>query len=102
MKKTPLDVTDRIRVVANVLDLDTSRYSVEVTFRDINDNWSNAILPRGIIRSGVRALEELLNLGARLPPGPGAGTHLPDLITVIPYRTSRITGKTGWHGTSFV
>src|SRR5260370_14296920 len=102
MKKTPLDVTDRIRVVANVLDLDTSRYSVEVTFRDINDNWSNAILPRGIIRSGVRALEELLNRGARLPTGPGAGTHLADLISVIPERTYRITGKTGWHGTSFV
>src|ERR1700730_1622752 len=100
MKKPPLDFTKCIRVVANVLDLDTNRYSVEVTFRDINDNWSNAILPRRIIRSGVRAIEELLNRGARLPTGPGAGAHLADLISVIPERTYRITGKTGWHGES--
>src|SRR3984893_5794037 len=100
MKKPPLDFTKCIRVVANVLDLDTNRYSVEVTFRDINDNWSNAILPRGIIRSGVRALEELLNRGARLPTGPGAGAHLADLTSVLPERKYRITGKRGWHGES--
>ncbi len=102
MKKTPLDFTDRIRVVANVLDLDTNRYSIELEFRDINGEWSHVLLPRNIIRSGVGALDELLNRGARLPTGPGAGARLADLLSIIPDRTYRITGTTGWHGKSFV
>jgi Domain of unknown function (DUF927) len=100
--KTPIDFTKCIRVAANVLDLDTNRYSVEVTFRDINGNWSNAILPRGIIRSGVRALEELLNRGAQLPTGPGASAQIASLLSVVPNRIYRITGRTGWQGKSFV
>ena len=102
MKKTPLDFTDRIRVVANALDLDTNRYSIELEFRDINGKWSHVLLPRNIIRSGVGALDELLNRGARLPTGPGAGARLADLLSIIPDRTYRITGTTGWHGKSFV
>jgi putative DNA primase/helicase len=101
-KKTPLDFTDCIRVIANVRDLDSNRYSIEVEFRDVYGKWSNAILPRGIIRSGVGALEELLNRGAHLPIGAGAGGQLASLLSVPPDRTYRITGKTGWHGNSFV
>jgi putative DNA primase/helicase len=102
MKKKPMDFSDCVRVIANVHDLDTNRYSIEVEFRDVKTKWSNAILPRGIIRSGVGALEELLNLGAHLPTGPGAGAQLASLLGVPPDRTYRITGETGWHGKSFV
>jgi hypothetical protein len=35
MKQTPLNLTDRIRVIANVHDLDTNRYSVELEFCDV-------------------------------------------------------------------
>src|SRR6476469_9863274 len=102
MKKTPLDVTDRIRVVANVLYLDTNRYFVEVEFHDINGNRSTAILPRAIIRSGVRASEELLNRGAQLATGPGASAQVASLLSAVPERTYRITARPGWHGKSFV
>ena len=102
MKKTPLDFTDRIRVVANVHDLDTNWYSVELEFRDVKGGWVNELLPRSIIRSGVSALDELLDRGAHLPTAPGAGAQLASLLSVIPDRTYRITGKTGWHGKSFV
>ena len=37
-KKTPLDFNDCVRVVANVHDLDTNRYSVELEFRDTRVN----------------------------------------------------------------
>src|SRR6266446_3401231 len=97
MKKTPLAFPDRIRVVANVLDLDTNRYSIELEFRDIHGKWSHVLLPRNIIRSGIGALDELLNRGAQLPTSPGAGAQLASLLSVIPDRTYRITGKTGWH-----
>ncbi len=97
MKKTPLAFPDRIRVVANVLDLDTNRYSIELEFRDINGKWSSAILPRRITSSGYAALKDLLDLGAHLPTGPGAGNQLASLLSLPPDRTYRITGKTGWH-----
>jgi hypothetical protein len=102
MKKKPPNFSDCVSVVANVRDLDLDRYSIEVKFRDVNGKWSNAILPRGIIRSGVGALEELLNRGAHIPTGTGAGGQLASLLSVPPERTYRITGKTGWHGKSFV
>jgi putative DNA primase/helicase len=101
-EKVPLDFTSHIRVVANVHDLDTNRYSVELEFRDVKGNWSNVLLPRNIIRSGIGALDELLNRGAHLPTGPGAGAQLAKLLSVIPDRTYRITGKTGWDGELFV
>ncbi len=102
MKKTALDFTDRIRVVANVHDLDTNRYLVEIEFRDINGRWSYVHLPRSIIRSGVNASNELLDRGANIPTGAGAGVQLANVLSVIPDRTYRITGKTGWHDKSFV
>jgi hypothetical protein len=103
MKKTPLDLADRIRVVANVHDLDTNRYLVELEYRDIKGNWSNAILPRSIIRSGVNASNELLDRGADIPTGAGAAAQLASLLSVTPDRTYRITGETGWvGGDSFV
>jgi putative DNA primase/helicase len=102
MKKPPLDFTDCIRVVANVHDLDTNRYSIELEFRNTKDEWSSAILPRRITSSGYGALKELLDLGAKLPTGPGAGAELGQLLSIVPDKTYQITGKTGWHGKSFV
>src|SRR5258707_15458372 len=101
-EKKPLDFTDRIRVAANVHDLDTNRYSVELEFRDIKGKWSNVLLPRNIIRSGIGALDELLARGAILPTGRGAGAELANVLSRVPDRTYRITGKTGWHGEAFL
>ncbi len=102
MKKAPLNLTDCIRVVATVQNLDTDRYSIELKFRKANRQWSSIILPRRIIRSGISALDELLDDGAQLPTGPGMGTQLAALLNVVPDRTYRITSKTGWEGKSFV
>ena len=89
-------------MIANVHDLDTNRYSVELEFRDVKGGWVKELLPRSIIRSGVSALDELLDRGAHLPTAPGAGAQLASLLSVVPDRTYRIIGKTGWHGKSFV
>jgi putative DNA primase/helicase len=101
-QKTPLDFTKCIRVVANVHDLDTNRYSVELKFRNTKDEWSTAILPRRITSSGRRALEELLDLGANLPTGSGASAQLAEVIGIVPEHTYQTTAKTGWVGKSFV
>ena len=50
----------------------------------------------------MSALNELLDRGAVLPTGTGAGTELAGVLRVVPERKYRITGKTGWHGRSFV
>jgi hypothetical protein len=68
MKKTPLDFTDCVRVVANVRDLDLDRYFIEVEFRDIHDQWAHDILPRSIIRSGITAMEQLLIAAPNFQP----------------------------------
>src|ERR1700730_17698025 len=101
-QKTPLDFTKCIRVVANVHDLDTNRYSVELKFRNTKGEWSTAILPRRITSSGRRALEELLDLGANLPTGSGASAGLAEVIGIVPEHTYQTTAKTGWVGKSFV
>jgi hypothetical protein len=95
-EKKPLDFTDRIRVVANVHDLDTNRYSVELEFRDVKGGWVNELLPRSIIRSGVSALDELLDRGAHLPTVPGAGAELASLLSLVPDKLCRISVKNGW------
>jgi putative DNA primase/helicase len=102
MKKTPVDFTGRIRVTANVHDLDLDRYFIEVEFRHIDGRTATTTLPRGIIKSGNDALKELLDRGAVLPTGSGAGNELAAVLRAIPERVYRITGKTGWRGTSFV
>jgi putative DNA primase/helicase len=102
MKKTPLQLADCIRVIANVHDLDTNRYSVELEFRNTRDGQARAMLPRRVTSSGYCALKELLDLGAKLPTGPGAGAELGRLLSIVPERTYEITGKTGWQGKSFV
>jgi hypothetical protein len=50
----------------------------------------------------VNASNELLDRGANIPTGAGAGAQLANVLGVIPDRTYRITGKTGWHDKSFV
>jgi uncharacterized protein DUF927 len=102
MKNTPLKLADCIRVIANVHDLDTNRYSVELEFRNTKNERARATLPRRITSSGYGALKELLDLGAKLPTGPGASAELGRLLSVVPERTYEITGKTGWHNKSFV
>jgi Domain of unknown function (DUF927) len=101
-KKKTLDFGDCVRVVANVHDLDTNRYSVELKFQDIYGKWSKAVLARKIIRSGTSALDEMLERGANIPTEPGAGAKLRELLNIVPERTYRITSKTGWHDKSFV
>src|SRR5271166_5500304 len=102
MKKKTLDFNDCVRVVANVHDLDTNRYSVELKFRNTKGEWSTVMLPRRITSSGHRALEELLDLGAKLPTGRGASAGLAEVIGVVPEHTYQTTAKTGWVGKSFV
>ena len=50
----------------------------------------------------MNASNELLDRGANIPTGAGAGAQLASLLSVIPDRTYRITSRTGWHGQSFV
>ena len=102
MKKSTLNFSDCIRVIANVHDFDLDRYFIEVEFRHIDGQTATTTLPRGIIRSGAEALKELLDCGAVLPTGTGAGAELAGVLRVVPERGYRITGKTGWHGGSFV
>jgi Domain of unknown function (DUF927) len=104
MKKnqSPLDFTDCIRVVANVHDLDTNRFSIEIKFRRVDGQLIRTLLPREITKSGSTAMQELLGRGANIPTGPGTATELHKVLSVIPVRTYRITSKTGWHGKSFV
>jgi hypothetical protein len=102
MKKTNLDFSDRIRVVANVHNLDTNRYSVELKFRNTKGEWSTVTLPRRITSSGHGALQELLDLGAKIPTGRGASAGLAEVIGIVPERTYQTTAKTGWVGRSFV
>jgi putative DNA primase/helicase len=102
MQKTPLKLADCVRVLANVHDLDSNRYFVELEFRNTKDEQARAMLPRRITSSGYGALKELLDVGAKLPTGPGAGAELGSLLSVVPERTYEITGKTGWHDKLFV
>src|SRR3984893_12331892 len=102
MKKTPLNLADRIRVIANVHDLDTNRYSVELEFRNTKNERTRATLPRRVTSTGYGALKELLDLGAKLPTAPGAGAELGQLLSIVPDKTYQITGKTGLRGKSFV
>jgi uncharacterized protein DUF927 len=102
MQKTPLKLADCVRVLANVHDLDSNRYFVELEFRNTKDEQARAMLPRRITSSGYGALKELLDVGAKLPTGPGAGAELGNLLSVVPERTYEITGKTGWHDKLFV
>jgi hypothetical protein len=65
MKKTPVDFTGRIRVTANVHDLDLDRYFIEVEFRHIDGRTATTTLPRGIIKSGNCWI-----VAPFFPPGP--------------------------------
>jgi hypothetical protein len=76
MKKTSVKLADCIRVIANVHDLDTNRYFVELDFQNTKNERIRAIVPRRITSSGHLALRELLDLGAKLPTGHGAGAEL--------------------------
>ncbi len=102
MKQTPLNLADCVRVIANVRNLDTNRYSVELEFRNTKNERARATLPRRVTSSGYGALKELLDLGARLPTGARAGAELGELLSVVPDRTYEITHRTGWLGKSFV
>jgi hypothetical protein len=102
MEKPTPDFTDCVRVVANVHDLDTNRYSVQLKFRNTKGEWSTAILPRRVTSSGHGALQELLDLGAKLPTGRGASAGLAEVIGIVPEHTYQTTAKTGWVGKSFV
>jgi putative DNA primase/helicase len=59
-------------------------------------------MPRSLIRSGSKALDELLQRGANLPGRHGAGTELRALLSAAPGAIKRVTGRIGWHGPSFV
>jgi putative DNA primase/helicase len=102
LKKPPLNLSDRIRVIAKVHNLDTNRYLIELEFRNDDGQWSSVVLPRKIIRSGISAIDELLDRGAHLPTGPGLAGQLAALLNVVPPRSYRMTSKTGWEGNSFV
>jgi putative DNA primase/helicase len=102
MKHSKIDFGDLIRLASTIHDIDDDQYFIEIEFRDVEGNTKRTVLPRSLIRSGSKALDELLQRGANLPGGHGAGTQLRELLSAAPGPVKRVTGRIGWHGQSFV
>src|SRR6266436_1431389 len=93
---------DLVRLVSTIHDIDDDQYFIEVDFRDVEGNTKSTVMPRNLIRSGTKALDELLQRGANLPGRHGAGAELRNLLSSAPGPIKRVTGRIGWHGQSFV
>jgi hypothetical protein len=102
MKHSKIKVGDLIRLVSTIHDIDDDQYFIEIEFRDVEGKTKRTVMPRSLIRSGSKALDELLQHGANLPGGHGAGTQLRELLSAAPGPVKRVTGRIGWHGQSFV
>ncbi len=102
MEISKMKFKDLVRLVSTIHDIDNDRYSIEIEFRDVEGNSKRTVIPRSLIRSGSKALDELLQRGANLPGRHGAGAELRDVLSAAPGAIKRVTGRIGWHGKSFV
>jgi uncharacterized protein (DUF927 family) len=102
MEISKMKLKNLVRLVSTIHDIDNDRYSIEIEFRDVEGNTKRTVIPRSLIRSGSKALDELLQRGANLPGRHGAGAELRDLLSAAPGAIKRVTGRIGWHGQSFV
>jgi uncharacterized protein (DUF927 family) len=102
MDKSKVKYADLIRVVSTIHDIDTDTYFVEVEYRDVKGELDRTVLPRGLIRPGGNALEQLLNRGANLPTRKGGAAELLQVLSAGPGPINRITSRVGWRGASFV
>ena len=98
MEKRAVSVKDLIRVVSIIHDIDVDKYFREVEFRSVGGELKHITLERGL--TGQNALKELLRAGATIPRGPTK--ELMEALSAEPDRIRRVTGYTGWHGSSFV
>jgi putative DNA primase/helicase len=98
MEKRTLSVKDLIQVVSIVHDIDVDKYFIEVEFHNVGGELKRITLERGL--TGQNALKDLLRAGATIPPGPTK--DLLEALSAEPNRIKRVTGYTGWHGSSFV
>jgi putative DNA primase/helicase len=102
MENSKMKLKDLVRVVSTIQNIDDEQYFIEVEFRDVEGNTKRTVMPGSLIRSGSKALDELLQRGANLPGRHGAGAELRDLLTAAPGAIKRVTGRIGWHGQQFV
>jgi putative DNA primase/helicase len=102
MEISKMKLSDLVRVVSTLHDIDDDQYFIELEFRDVEGNAKRTVLPRSLMRSGSKALDELLKRGANLPGRHGAGAELRELLTAAPGPIRRITCRVGWRGPSFV
>jgi putative DNA primase/helicase len=98
MEKKAVSVKDLIRVVSIIHDIDVNKYFIEVEFRNVGGELDRITLERGL--TGQNALKELLRAGATIPRGPTK--ELMEALNAEPDRIRKVTGYTGWHGSSFV
>jgi putative DNA primase/helicase len=98
MEKTAVRVKDLIRVVSIIHDIDVDKYFIEVEFRGVGGELKRFILERGL--TGQNALKELFRAGATIPHG--STKELMEALGAEPDQIKRVTGYTGWHGSSFV
>jgi putative DNA primase/helicase len=98
MSKAKAQITDLIRAVSTIHDIDVDKYLIEVEFRTVEGELKRTTLARGLAPS--KALEKLLNEGATLPGA--TASALSEVLRAEPDRLRRVTGRTGWHGPSFV
>jgi putative DNA primase/helicase len=102
MQISKIKLGDLIRLISTIHNIDDDQYFIEMEFRDVEGNTKRTVMPRSLIRSGSKALDELLQRGANLPGHHGAGAELRDLLSTNPGVIKRVTGRIGWHGQSFV
>jgi uncharacterized protein DUF927 len=98
MEKRAVSVKDLIRVTSIVHDIDVDKYFIEVEFRTVGGELKRVTLERGL--TGPHALKELLRAGATIPPGPIK--ELTEALSIEPDQIKKVTGYTGWRGSSFV
>jgi putative DNA primase/helicase len=98
MNMAKIKITDLIRAVSTIHDIDVDKYLIEVEFRTVEVQLKRTTLARGLAPS--KALEKLLNEGATLPGATAAA--LSEVLRAEPDRLRRVTGRSGWHGSSFV
>jgi hypothetical protein len=83
MSKAKVKITDLIRAVSTIHDIDVDKYLIEVEFRTVEGELKRTTLARGLAPS--KALEKLLNEGATLPGATAAA--LSEVLRAEPDRS---------------